>query len=109
MISLTNYKFDKPYYRQSIFLDLFSMSESCLKRYIKDWTDQGRDAVEMGHLNIIGFKETCWCPKTFLGWLIENKIEVPVRYDYQLAEQEKLKTNIVNIPQKQQQQKGTKQ
>jgi hypothetical protein len=54
----------------------------------------------MGHLNIKGFKEICWIPITFINWLVENKIEVPVRFDYQVSEQRKLKTNILNIPKK---------
>jgi hypothetical protein len=100
MINLTNFKFDKPYYRQSEFLLLFSISESCLKRYVKEWTDVGKNPEDMGHLNIKGFKEICWIPITFINWLVENKIEVPVRFDYQVSEQHKLKTNILNIPKK---------
>jgi len=106
MFNLTDYKFEKPYYRQGKFLELFSISLATLKRYMEEWVNNGNNLQDMGHLNIIGFRETCWEPKTFLNWLIENKLEVPVKYDYQLNEQKKLNQNVINIPKKQQQLKG---
>lgn len=109
MENLKNFKFDRPYYRQSKLLDIFSISETTLRRYIKEWIDLGKNAQDMGHLNIKGFSEICWCPVTFLHWLIANKINVAVTYDYQKVEQDKLKSNIVSIPKKKQQQLGAKQ
>ena len=43
MDDLLNFKFDKPFLSQSQLVELFgSMSESALKRYMKDWLDGGR-------------------------------------------------------------------
>ena len=106
MFNLNDFRFAKPYYRQGEFLELFSISLSTLKRFMEEWLDNGRNLEEMGHLNIKGFKETCWEPRAFLNWLIENKLEVPAKYDYQLNEQKKLNQNVINIPKKQQQLKG---
>jgi hypothetical protein len=106
MFNLTDYKFEKPYYRQGEFLELFSISLATLKRYMEEWVNNGNNLQLMGHLNIIGFRETCWEPKTFLNWLIENKLEAPVKYDFELSEQKKLAQNVINIPKKQQQLKG---
>jgi hypothetical protein len=42
--------------------------------------------------------------------LFVNKIEVPVRFDYEVTEQKKLKNNVLNIPNKLNQQlKGARQ
>ena len=89
MFNLNDFRFAKPYYRQGEFLELFSISLSTLKRFMEEWLDNGRNLEEMGHLNIKGFKETCWEPKAFLNWLIENKLEVPLKYDYQLKKKYK--------------------
>lgn len=101
MFNLTDYKFDKPYYRQGEFLELFSISLSTLKRFMEDWVNSGKNLNEMGHLNIQGFRETCWEPRAFLAWLIENKLEAPVKYDYQISEQKKLTENIIKLNKKQ--------
>ena len=106
MFNLTDYKFEKPYYRQGKFLELFSISLATLKRYMEEWVNNGNNLQDMGHLNIKGFKETCREPKTFLNWIIENKLEAPVKYDYELSEQKKLTQNVINIAKKQQQLKG---
>ena len=36
-------------------------------------------------------------PRSFLNWLIENKINGPVQYDYQVKEVDSLKTNITKL------------
>ena len=109
MFNLNDFRFAKPYYRQGEFLELFSISLSTLMRFMEEWLDNGRNLEEMGHLNIKGFKETCWEPKAFLNWLVENKIEVPARFDYEVSEQNKLQNISLNIPNKLNQLKGARQ
>ena len=57
----------------------------------------GGTLSDMGHLNFEGYKEACWCPTKFTSWLIEHKLEKEPKYDYELAEQKKVRMNIVNL------------
>jgi hypothetical protein len=97
MDNLTEYKFDKPYYRQSEFIQMMSISLSTLKRYMEDWVKKGHSTAEMGYLDIEGFKENCWEPRTFMTWLIKHKINVQVKYDYEVKEQKQLQNSIINL------------
>ncbi len=57
----------------------------------------GGSLTEMGHLKFEGFKEACWCPIKFTSWLIENKLETEAKYDYEFAEQQRVRMNVVNL------------
>ena len=57
----------------------------------------GANLTDMGYLKFEGYKEACWCPIQFTSWLIENKLEKEPKYDYELAEQKKVRMNIVNL------------
>ena len=52
---------------------------------------------DMGYLKFEGFKEACWCPIKFTAWLIEHKLEREPKYDYELAEQKKVRMGVVNL------------
>jgi hypothetical protein len=91
------YSFAKPFYRQSDFLELFSLSLPTLKRYIAEQRGEGKNVSEMGRLVIEGYREICWDPQLFLQWLLENKVKSDVRYDYELAEKNKVKTALTNL------------
>ena len=97
METILNYTFRKPFYRQSDFLELFSLSLSTLKRYIEEWRSKGGDPSDMGKLNIQGYKEVCWNPQLFLQWLIENKVELEVKYNHEALEVEKSKQRISDL------------
>jgi len=94
---LFNYTFVKPIYRQSDFLELFSLSLPTLKRYIQEYRDNGGDVADMGRLEIQGYREICWNPQKFLLWLLENKVVIDVRYDYEALEQTKVKKTLSNL------------
>ena len=96
----TNFNFAKPYYRRGEFLDLFSMSESTLKRYIAEQRLKGVSLSEMGYLNIEGFREDCWIPQTFLNWLMENKVIPEAKYDYDLLAKREAHMTVVNLNKK---------
>jgi len=106
MLSYLNHKYDKPWYRQSEILLLLAMSESTLKRYMADHRKANLPLADMGYLKFKGFKEICWQPGVLTYWLVQNKLEPEVKYDYELAEQKKVQMNIINLQQKQPQQKG---
>ena len=92
-----NFKFDKPWYRQSELLEKLSMSNACLKRFMAERLKGGGDLSDMGYLKFEGFKEACWCPVKLLNWIIENKLEKEPKYDYELAEQKRVRMNVVNL------------
>ena len=97
-----NFKFDKPWYRQSELLEKTSGSNSNLKRYMKEQLESGGTLEEMGYLKFKGYKEACWDPVKYTNWLIENKLEKEPEYDYELAEQKRVRMGIVNFNKKQQ-------
>ena len=83
---LLNFKFSKPILSQSELVSMFgSMSESALKRFMKDWLDAGNDIREMG---------------MFRKWLYENKINKIYKYDYEVKEQNDLTANLIDISNK---------
>ena len=57
----------------------------------------GKTLAEMGYLKFQGFKEACWNPIKLSAWLIEFKLEPEAKYDYDLAEQRKIRMGLVNI------------
>ena len=93
MDAILCYNFKKPYYPQSEIIELFNISESTLKRYIAE----SKSANDLGMFKIEGVRQNMFEPKTFLNWLIENKIKATVQYDYQKAEVDNLKTNITKL------------
>jgi hypothetical protein len=89
METLLNYKFDKPFYSQSQLLSIFgSISESTLKKYMKDWVEEGKELVDMGYFRIDGVRENQWEPQTFCRWLLANKIKVQAN---------KIESNLIDI------------
>ena len=96
------FKFDKPWYRQTELLEKTSMSNACLKRYMSEQLKGGGNLTEMGYLKFEGFKEVCWCPLKFTAWLVEHKLEKEPKYDYELAEQKRVRMNVVNLNNNQQ-------
>ena len=95
-----NYKFAKPWYRQSEITDLLSISNTTLKRYMSEHTQKGGLLADMGHLEIDGFREACWEPIALVNWIYNNKVNKQRTYDYEFAEAKKLEENIVNIKQR---------
>ena len=92
-----NFKFSKPWYRQSLVLEELSMSNACLKRYMSEQQKKGLKLADMGYLKFEGFKEACWDARKLSIWLIEHKLEPEPQYDYELAEQKKVRMGIVNF------------
>ena len=95
-MDLFNFKFSKPWYRQSEVLEELSMSNACLKRYMSEQQKKGLKLADMGYLKFEGFKEACWDARKLSIWLIEQKLEPEPQYDYELAEQKKVRMGIVN-------------
>ena len=74
--------------------------ESTLKRYMADWRKSGKPLAEMGYIKFQGFRETCWQPGVFTRWIIANKLEAEVKYDYDLAEKKKNQMGVINFNKK---------
>ncbi len=96
-MDLLNYKFDKPWYRQSEVLDKLCMSNATLKRYMSEQLKGGGNLSDMGYLKFQGFKEACWNPIKLSTWLIEFKLEPEAKYNYDQLEQQKIRMGIVNL------------
>jgi len=64
---------------------------------MKEQLEGGGTLADMGHLKFEGFKEACWCATKLCNWLIENKLEKEQKYDYEIAEQKKVRMNVVNL------------
>ena len=96
-MDLINFKYDKPWYRQTELLEKLSMSNACLKRYMAEQLKGGGNLTDMGYLKFEGFKEACWCPVKLSSWLIEHKLEKEPEYDYDKLEQKKIRMGIVNF------------
>jgi len=96
-MEMVNYNFDKPWYKQSELLLKLGPSNVCLKRYMSEQLKAGKSLAEMGYLKFKGFKEPCWEPHKFIAWLFENKLEPEPTYDYELAEQKKIRMGIINF------------
>ena len=92
-----SFKYNKPWYRQTEVLDKLSMSNSQLKRYMTDWQKGGGDLAEMGYLKFKGFKEACWDPVKLAQWLIDNQLETIPKYDYEHAEQKRVRMGLINF------------
>ena len=59
--------------------------------------ESGGNLADMGYMKFEGYKEACWIPGLLLNWLIENKIEKIPQYDYELAEQKRLRMGVINF------------
>jgi hypothetical protein len=71
---------------------------------MEEWVNNGNNLQDMGHLNIKGFKETCWEPRTFLNWLIENKTDrngnltgMSVKFTVPRVVKEKSSKNLISV------------
>ena len=104
-MDIVNFTFDKPWYRQTELLDKLCMSATCLKRYMAEQVKGGGNLTQMGYLKFKGFKEICWDPIKFVAWLIEYKLELEPKYDYELAEQKRVQMGIINFNKQQQKRK----
>ena len=79
----------KPYFRQSNLLELFSMSESTLRRMTAQHNAEGKSTASMGCFEIKGFSEKLWEPNAFQSFL-ESKISVQPKYDYESKDHEEI-------------------
>ena len=94
-----NFRYLKPYYTQSEILELFSLSKSTLQRYREEVMKKGGDLrVDLGYFHIDGTKEAMYEPVRLSNWLLENKINIPKPYDYQVDEIKKVKDGLVEFP-----------
>ena len=81
---------------QTELVELFgSLSESTLKRYMKEWIDSGNDVKDMGMFRLDKVRENQWEPVTFMKWLYENKINKAYKYDYEIKQQEAHKEDFL--------------
>jgi len=72
---LLNFKFSKPILSQSELVSMFgSMSESALKRFMKDWLDAGKDIREMGMFVLMELEKINGSPLHLLNGCTKIKL-----------------------------------
>jgi len=76
---VSQYIFDKPYVKQSELIDLFCISQSTLKLWMKTWEDNGGSLDDLGFMPINGIRENTWDPQKFLSFVINHKRKRPER------------------------------
>ena len=102
---MQKFNFNKLWISTKELLKITSIAESTLYRFISEWTKAGNDPKDMGRVRISGMKSDRWDPRIFVGWLINHKLENPIKFDYELKEKETLKQILVfnNLPTNQEQ------
>ena len=92
MHSLT---FNKLLYRTEDLLKIFPVSLSMLNRYSAELIANHREPTEMGRYNFKGCKYDLWDPAQLRAFMVKEKLNLKVKYDYEKAEQEKVKEAII--------------
>jgi|TARA_B100001971_G_scaffold144098_1_gene133305 hypothetical protein len=72
-----------------------SIPRSSLYRYVEEWVKKGNDPKDMGRIKLRGSKSYRWDARVFVGWIIKHKLEEPIKFDYEFAENEHLKQILV--------------
>ena len=93
-----NFKFIKPYYPEVEILVLFSLSRSTLQRYREECLKNGGDLfLDMGYFHIKGIKSAMYEPIKFSAWLFDHRVTAENKYDYEIAEVNKVKEGLINL------------
>jgi len=90
-----DYHFKSIFYKQELLLSDFCLSESQLYKWVADWQTQGNDVALMGQLPKCYARSRVWDPRVFLKWLEANKINRPIQFNYEKAEQDNIKKALV--------------
>lgn len=89
-------KIKKTWIPQSELLSRYSISRTRLFMWQREWVDQGRDLREMGKLPRMA-RENLWDQKIFNKWVYRHRASLPIKYDYEKAEQDKIKKAVAVI------------
>jgi hypothetical protein len=93
-----SYKYTKPYYTEDEILDLFNLTKSSLQRMREECKKSGGDLLnEMGYFHIKGIKSAMYEPYKFSSWLFDNRVVSEGKYDYEVAETNKVKEGLIKL------------
>ena len=101
--NILNYQFAKPLVKQSELCNLFCISNSTLKLWMKTWEDNGGELADIGYMPLEGVRENTWDAMKFLNFVITHKQKKPEKYsskvEYKprlavLNNNKELKTNV---------------
>ena len=93
-----NFKYTKPYYSEDEILDLFNLTKSSLQRMREETLKSGGDLfLDMGYFHIKGIKSAMYEPIKFSAWLFDHRVTAENKYDYEIAEVNKVKEGLINL------------
>jgi|TARA_Y100001951_G_C11227933_1_gene232824 hypothetical protein len=91
-----NYKFQftKLWYPTKEILEIIPISRSTFYLFQDELTAQGRDLSEMGRVKIKGCENIFWDPVKLLDYLNREKVNQPIKYDYEKQQQDDVNVAI---------------
>ena len=93
-----SYKYTKPYYPEDEILEIFSLTKSSLQRMREDCLKDGGNLLnDMGYFHIKGIRSAMYEPYKFSSWLFDNRVVSEGKYDYEVAETNKVKEGIIKL------------
>ncbi len=101
---MRNFNFNKLWINTKELVNITGLSRSRIFQYQKEWLEGGNDPKDMGRITLKGpVKRTgllLWDPRVFVSWLIKNKTEGPIKFNYEFQERELIKNILVvnNLP-----------
>jgi len=89
-------KINKTWITQSELLYDYSIARTRLFQWQREWVDQGGDLRDMGKLPRMA-RENLWDKKIFNKWVYEHRACLPIKYDYEKTEQDKIKKAVAVV------------
>ena len=93
-----SYTYTKPYYPEDEILEIFSLTKSSLQRMREDCLKDGGNLLnDMGYFHIKGIRSAMYEPYKFSSWLFDNRVVSEGKYDYEVAETNKVKDGLIKL------------
>ena len=96
---MKNFYFNKLWISTVELVKVTGLSRSRIFQWKKEWEEEGNDVKDMGIITFKGPKKRTglllWDPRVFVSWLIKNKTDGPIKFDYEFKERELIKNILV--------------
>ena len=88
------FQFNKLWYPTNELLEIIPIPRSTFYLWQEELTNKGRDLSEMGRIKVTGLKAMLWDPIKFKEFLEKEKINQPIKYDYEQLQKDNAKVAI---------------
>ena len=88
------FQFNKLWYPQEEILKIIPIPRATFYRMQDELTEQGRELAEMGKVKIKGVKEVLWDPVKLVQLLNNEKVNQPIKYDYESKKREETRVAV---------------